>query len=59
MTPPPASRREILAVAALTVLPLLPFLSAAFSIDAPVFVAVARQIVGLCPEGYSGGLLGW
>jgi 4-amino-4-deoxy-L-arabinose transferase-like glycosyltransferase len=44
MTPPPASRREILALAALTVLPLLPFLSAAFSIDAPVFVAVASQI---------------
>jgi 4-amino-4-deoxy-L-arabinose transferase-like glycosyltransferase len=39
-----AERREALAVAALTVLPLLPFLGKAFSIDAPVFVAVAEQI---------------
>ena len=35
---------EVSAVAALSVLPLLPFLSAAVSIDAPVFLAVARQI---------------
>ncbi|HEY5657350.1 MAG TPA: phospholipid carrier-dependent glycosyltransferase, partial [Myxococcota bacterium] len=40
-----ASRRaERVAVAALAVVPLLPFLSAAVSIDAPVFLAVARQI---------------
>ncbi|NQZ99742.1 MAG: glycosyltransferase family 39 protein [Myxococcales bacterium] len=41
----PATRREILAVAALTLLPLLPFLNAAVSFDGPVFIAVARQIV--------------
>lgn len=40
----PASRREIGMLAALAVVPLLPFLSAAVSIDAPVFIAVARQI---------------
>jgi len=40
-----APRREALGVAALAVLPLLPFLDKAFSLDAPVFVAVARQIV--------------
>lgn len=39
------SRREIALVAALAVLPLLPFLSAAVSIDAPVFLAISRQIV--------------
>jgi 4-amino-4-deoxy-L-arabinose transferase-like glycosyltransferase len=43
--PAPASRREILLVAGLAVVPLLPFLTAAVSIDAPVFLAVARQIV--------------
>ncbi|MDH3213460.1 MAG: phospholipid carrier-dependent glycosyltransferase [Myxococcales bacterium] len=43
--PAPASRREIVCVAALALVPLLPFLSAAVSIDAPVFLAVARQIV--------------
>jgi 4-amino-4-deoxy-L-arabinose transferase-like glycosyltransferase len=36
--------RELLAVALLAVVPLLPFLDAAVSIDAPVFLAVARQI---------------
>ena len=41
----PASQREIAVVAALVLVPLLPFLSAAVSIDAPVFLAVARQIV--------------
>ncbi len=39
------SRREELALAALTALPLLPFLGKGISIDAPVFVAVAHQIV--------------
>ncbi len=39
------TRREALALAALTVLPLLPFLPSAISIDAPVFVAVARRIL--------------
>jgi 4-amino-4-deoxy-L-arabinose transferase-like glycosyltransferase len=37
-------RREAALVAALAVLPLVPLLDAAVSIDAPVFVAVARQI---------------
>ncbi|MGH0031301.1 MAG: ArnT family glycosyltransferase [Myxococcota bacterium] len=37
--------RETLGVALLATLPLLPFLDAAVSIDAPVFVAVAEQIV--------------
>jgi 4-amino-4-deoxy-L-arabinose transferase-like glycosyltransferase len=46
MTPALASQRvERLWVALLAVVPLLPFLSAAVSIDAPVFLAVARQIV--------------
>jgi 4-amino-4-deoxy-L-arabinose transferase-like glycosyltransferase len=40
-----SQRGEWIAVAALAALPLLPFLSAAVSIDAPVFLAVARQIV--------------
>jgi len=40
-----ALRRETLWVAALAVLPLIPFLGKAFSVDAPVFVAVARQVV--------------
>jgi len=40
-----AQRREALGVAALAVVPLLPFLDKAFSVDAPVFVAVAQQIV--------------
>jgi 4-amino-4-deoxy-L-arabinose transferase-like glycosyltransferase len=40
-----ASHREALWLAALSVLPLLPFLGKAVSIDAPVFVAVANQIV--------------
>jgi len=39
-----ASRREIAVVALLSVVPLLPFLGKALSIDAPVFVAVAEQI---------------
>ncbi len=39
------ARREALLLAALTVLPLLPFLGKAISIDAPVFVAVAERIV--------------
>ena len=38
-------RREALALAALALLPLLPFLPTAISIDAPVFVAVARRIL--------------
>ena len=45
LAPGPAPRREIIAVAALTIVPLLPFLSAAFSLDAPVFMAVTRQIL--------------
>lgn len=40
-----ALRRETLWVAALAVLPLLLFLDKAFSVDAPVFVAVAQQVV--------------
>jgi hypothetical protein len=40
-----AGRREELAVAALAVVPLLPFLGAAVSLDAPVFLAVARQVL--------------
>jgi 4-amino-4-deoxy-L-arabinose transferase-like glycosyltransferase len=39
------ARREALWLAVLTVLPLLPFLGKAVSIDAPVFVAVANRIV--------------
>lgn len=48
------TRREGLIVAVLTLLPLLPFLNAAFSIDAPVFVAVAEQIAAhpLDPYGF-------
>jgi hypothetical protein len=42
---PVARARGALWLAALTVLPLLPFLGKAVSIDAPVFVAVANQIV--------------
>jgi len=38
-------RREALLVAALVIAPLLLLLDAAVSIDAPVFVAVARQII--------------
>lgn len=38
-------RGEECLVAALSVLPLLPFLDAAVSIDAPVFLAVSRQIL--------------
>ena len=45
MNTQPATRREIAAVAALTLLPLWPFLTRAVSLDAPVFFAVARQIV--------------
>lgn len=41
---PAAQRGEWIAVAALTLAPLLPYLGAAVSIDAPVFLAVARQI---------------
>ncbi len=37
--------RQALLLAALTLLPLLPFLPTAISIDAPVFVAVARRIL--------------
>jgi 4-amino-4-deoxy-L-arabinose transferase-like glycosyltransferase len=48
------SSRTRVALAALTLLPLLPFLSAAVSIDAPVFLAVARQIIAhpLDPFGF-------
>jgi 4-amino-4-deoxy-L-arabinose transferase-like glycosyltransferase len=42
---PGTPRKQALALAALTLLPLLPFLPNAISIDAPVFVAVARQIL--------------
>ncbi len=42
MTP---ARREAWVLAALAALPLLPFLGKAVSVDAPVFVAVARQIL--------------
>jgi 4-amino-4-deoxy-L-arabinose transferase-like glycosyltransferase len=39
------TRGEEIGIAALAVLPLLPFLDAAVSIDAPVFLAVTRQIL--------------
>jgi 4-amino-4-deoxy-L-arabinose transferase-like glycosyltransferase len=38
-------RNEAILVAVLAVVPLLPFLGTAFSIDAPVFLAVTRQIL--------------
>jgi 4-amino-4-deoxy-L-arabinose transferase-like glycosyltransferase len=38
-------RREAVWVAALSLAPLLPFLDKALSVDAPVFVAVARRIL--------------
>ncbi|MBW2268250.1 MAG: glycosyltransferase family 39 protein [Deltaproteobacteria bacterium] len=49
-----AQSREALLVAGLVLAPLLPFLGKAFSIDTPVFVAVARQIVAapLDPFGF-------
>ena len=40
-----SERHETWLVAALAVVPLLPFLNAAVSIDAPVFLAVARQVL--------------
>ncbi len=40
-----AARREAWGIGALACLPLLPFLGKAVSVDAPVFVAVARQIL--------------
>ena len=40
-----AQRREALLVACLALVPLLPFLDKAFSVDAPVFVAVARHLI--------------
>jgi len=40
-----AERREALWVALLTLVPLLPFLSKALSLDAPLFVAIANRIV--------------
>jgi len=56
MSPPFAhsSRSEIACVALLAVVPLLPFLPKAISIDAPVFVAVAEQILAhpLDPFGF-------
>ena len=42
---PHRRRWEALAVAALATLPLLPFLQTAVSVDGPVFVQVARQIL--------------
>ena len=45
MSAPRPLLRESLLVAALTIAPLLLLLDAAVSIDAPVFVAVARQII--------------
>ncbi len=49
-----ASRREAGWIAGLALAPLLPFLGKAFSVDAPVFVAVARRIVAapLDPFGF-------
>ena len=44
MSGPASGRREAWILAALVLLPLLPFLPDAISIDAPVFVAVARRI---------------
>ncbi len=45
MRAPPSDRAEPLALAALAILPLLPFLGAAASLDAPVFLAISRQIL--------------
>lgn len=45
MTPAASTRAEVAALAALTLAPLLPFLGGAVSLDAPVFLAVARQIL--------------
>jgi 4-amino-4-deoxy-L-arabinose transferase-like glycosyltransferase len=49
-----SARRERLCVAALALLPQLPFLDAAVSLDGPVFVAVAKQILAhpLDPFGF-------
>ncbi len=41
----PAPPRQIALVAALTLVPLLPFLDTAVSLDGPVFMAVARRIL--------------
>ena len=51
---PRPSRRELVAVACVTVAPLLPFLSAAVSLDGPVFFAMARRILEapLDPYGF-------
>jgi len=47
-----ATRREVWLVALWSVAPLLPFLTKAVSIDAPVFLSVARQIIPLDPFGF-------
>ncbi len=49
-----AQRREEALVACLALAPLLPFLGAAVSLDAPVFLAVARRILAapLDPYGF-------
>jgi 4-amino-4-deoxy-L-arabinose transferase-like glycosyltransferase len=49
-----ATHREVWLVALWSVAPLLPFLTKAVSIDAPVFLAVARQIIAhpLDPFGF-------
>ncbi len=50
--PPLGLRTELAALGALVVLPLLPFLGKAFSIDAPVFLAMARQILEAPADPY-------
>jgi len=49
-----ATRTEVWLVALCAVVPLLPFVTRAVSIDAPVFIAVARQIIAqpLDPFGF-------
>jgi len=51
---PARRRREIALVAALALLPQIPFLGNAFALDAPVFLAVARRILEapLDPYGF-------
>ncbi len=45
-------RREVLLLGVLTLAPLLPFLDAAVSLDAPVFLAVSRQILASPADPY-------
>ena len=49
-----ASRGEVWCVAFVSLVPLLPFVTKAVSVDAPVFIAVANQIIAhpLDPFGF-------